>query len=267
MQSALRPAGTACVACSPSASTQTSSPGPHVAHEVGADEIERAGLRRDDPVVPELPERERAEAERVAEGDERVLGERGHGVRALEPGHRVRDRLDERALVAGDQRGDELRVRAGEELTPSATSSARSSSTFTRLPLWPSATVRARAVMDERLRVRPLVRAGGRVARVADRGLARKRVQLLLVEHVRDEAHLAQHGEPALIRDRDARGLLAAVLEREQAEVRETRNVPLLRADAEDAHTGAALRKLGIRECGFRRAKPLKASASRPQCQ
>ena len=38
-----------------------------------------------------------------------------------------------------------------------------------------------------------------------------------------------------LVGDGDAGRLLAAVLEREQAEVRETRHVPLLRADAEDA--------------------------------
>ena len=84
----------------------------HVAHDVGADEVERAGLGRDDPVVADLPERERTEAERVAERDERVVDERGHRVRALEPAHRVRDRLDERGRIARDQRGDDLRVGA-----------------------------------------------------------------------------------------------------------------------------------------------------------
>ena len=48
---------------------------------------------------------------------------------------------------------------------------------------------RARAaVLDERLRVRPLRRAGRRVARVPDRDLAVQAAQLLLVEDLRDEA-------------------------------------------------------------------------------
>ena len=39
----------------------------HVTDELGADDVERARLRRDDPVVAEPAELERAEAERVAE--------------------------------------------------------------------------------------------------------------------------------------------------------------------------------------------------------
>ena len=77
-------------------------------------------------------------------------------------------------------------------------------------------------VMDVRLRVRPLVRTGGRVARVTDRNLAGQRLQLLLVEDVRDEPHLAEDRETALVGHRDPGRLLPAVLEREQPEVRET---------------------------------------------
>ena len=65
-------------------------------------------------------------------------------VGALELRHRRGDRLLERPLVVGDQRGDHLgvggRARAG---CPSRASSSRSSAVFVRLPLWPSATVRA----------------------------------------------------------------------------------------------------------------------------
>ena len=46
-----------------------------VAHVGGADEIERAGLRADDPGVAETAERERAEAVRIARGDQAILGE------------------------------------------------------------------------------------------------------------------------------------------------------------------------------------------------
>ncbi len=57
---------------------------------------------------------------------------------------------------------------------------------------------RARApVLDQRLRVRPLRRAGRRVARVADRELPVQAAQLLLVEDLGDEAHVAEHRQPA----------------------------------------------------------------------
>ena len=92
-----------------------------------------------------------------------------------------------------------------------------------------------RAVVHEGLRVRPVRAAGRRVARVADRDLAGQRGELLLVEHLRDEPHLAERRDAAAVGDRDARGLLTAVLEREEAEVREPGDVPLVRPDAEDA--------------------------------
>ena len=63
---------------------------------------------------------------------------------------------------------------------------------------------------------------------MTDGRLAGQRLQLLLVEDVRDEPHLAQHREMTAVGDCDPRRLLAAVLEREQPEVRETRDVPLL---------------------------------------
>ncbi len=94
------------------------------------------------------------------------------------------------------------------------------------------------AVLKKRLRVRPGRRAGGRVAVVADRDLAVQAVELLLVEHLRDEPEVAQGGEAATLRDRDPRRLLAAVLEREEAEVREPRDVVSGCVDAEDAAHG-----------------------------
>ena len=68
-----------------------------------------------------------------------------------------------------------------------------------------------------------------------DRDVAAQAVQLLLVEDLRDEAEVAQRGQAALLRDGDARGLLAAVLQREEPEVREPRDVAVGRVHAEDA--------------------------------
>ena len=60
----------------------------YVANDLGPDEVERARLGRDDPVVSDAAERERAEAERVTERDERPVHESRDRVRALEAGHR-----------------------------------------------------------------------------------------------------------------------------------------------------------------------------------
>ena len=172
---------------------------------------------------------------RIAERDQRAVDERHDRVRALEPEHRRRDGLGQRRRVARDQGGDHLGVgrRAepdpvGDELVPQ------------RLGIRQVAVVAERdragaAVMDERLRVRPVHAARRRVTRVTDRDLAGQRLQLLLVEDLRHEPHVAQHGEPAALGDRDAGRLLAAVLQREEGEVREPRHIALDRPDSEDA--------------------------------
>ena len=111
------------------------------------------------------------------------------------------------------------------------------------------------AVVEQRLRVRPRVRAGGRVARVADRELAVQAGQVLLVEHLRDEAEVAQRREAAVLGDGDPGRLLAAVLERVQAEVGEPRDVAAGGVDAEDAaHQRRPTRRPAAAERGRRRA-------------
>ena len=83
---------------------------------------------------------------------------------------------------------------------------------------------------------------------MADRRVAVEAAQLLLVEDLSDETHVAQHRQPPFVRDRDPGGLLAAVLQREEAEEGHARDVPLRRADAEDAAHQATVpssRRLG----------------------
>ena len=75
------------------------------------------------------------------------------------------------------------------------------------------------------LRVLPRVRAGGRVADVADRHVALQRAQLLLVEHLVDEALVAHGHDVAALGGGDARRLLPAVLERVEREVGEAGDV------------------------------------------
>ena len=85
-----------------------------------------------------------------------------------------------------------------------------------------------------------------------DRDLAVEAAQLLLVEDLGDEAHVAQDGQAALVGDGDPGGLLAAVLEREEPEVGHPRHVALRRADPEDAAHQATVpssRRLGQSGC------------------
>ena len=95
-----------------------------VALELGADEVERARLRGDNPVAVEASQAQRPEAVGVAERDEPALRERDDRVRAVEPFHRRGDRLRQRRRVAGDQRGDHVRCRswtgAGSRAPPAA---------------------------------------------------------------------------------------------------------------------------------------------------
>ena len=95
------------------------------------------------------------------------------------------------------------------------------------------------SVLDDGLCVRPVGRAGRRVARVPDRELAAQSAELLLVEDLGDETHIPEGRQPPVVGDGDPRRLLAAVLQREEPEVGDPRDVPLGGADPEDsAHLG-----------------------------
>jgi hypothetical protein len=55
-----------------------------VADEVGADDVERAGLRGDDVGVAELAQHQRAHAQRIAHADHHVLGDQRQRIGALD---------------------------------------------------------------------------------------------------------------------------------------------------------------------------------------
>jgi hypothetical protein len=74
---------------------------------------------------------------------------------------------------------------------------------------------------------------------VADGEVAGKARQDGFVEYLGDETEILVHGDVLRVADGDARTLLSAVLEGEQAEVRETGRIDVGTHDAEDA-TGLA---------------------------
>ena len=209
--------------------------GLHVAQELRADDVERAGLRGDAVAVAEHPDRQRPQPRRVAEGDDAVLGHHDRRVGALGALHHVGDRvLDRVRLVRREQRRDHLGVRRR----------AEADALLAQLGVQLDG-VDEVAVVGQRdlapvgapdgLGVLPRVRAGRRVADVADGHAALERAQLLLVEDLVDEALVAHRHDVAVLGGRDAGGLLAAVLERVEREVGEPGDLLLRREYAEDA--------------------------------
>ena len=209
--------------------------GVHLAHQLGADDVEGAALGGDDEAVAEPPQAERPDPVRVAEGDDRVLGHHHGRVGALEPRHHLRDRvLDRLAVVGGEQRGDDLRVGGAAELDPAPLQLAPELDRVGQVAVVGEGDLAA-VVAPDRLRVLPGAAAGGRVADVADRHVALERLQLLLVEDLGDQARVAHRRDVAALAGGDPGRLLAAVLQRVEAEVGEAGDVVAGCVYAEDA--------------------------------
>ena len=184
---------------------------------------------------PSRPSAERPHPVRVAEGDDRALGHHHGRVGALQPRHHVGDRvLDELAAVGGEQRGDDLRVGGAAEVDPALLQLGPELDRVGQVAVVGERQLAA-VVAPDRLRVLPGAAAGGRVAHVADRHVALQRLQLLLVEDLGDEARVAHGGDVAALAGGDPGRLLAAVLERVEAEVGETGDVVPGCVYAEDA--------------------------------
>ena len=207
-----------------------------LAHQLAADDVERAALGGDAEAVAELAQRERPDPVRVAEGDHRALRHHHRRVGALETRHHRGDRVLDRArLLDREQRGDDLGVRGAAEADPLLAQLVVELDRVGQVAVVGERDL-APVVAPDRLRVLPRAAAGGRVADVPDRHVAVERVQLLLVEDLGDETGVAQGGDvTALVAGRDPGRLLAAVLERVEGEVGEAGRVAPRRVHAEDA--------------------------------
>ena len=109
-----------------------------LADELGADDVERAGLRGEHPAVADPAEHQRAHAERVADADELGAGHRDDGEGALDAAQRVLQPLGDGLLDrARHQVDDALGVRARLEDRAVLRSAPRAAqSALVRLPLW-----------------------------------------------------------------------------------------------------------------------------------
>ena len=206
-----------------------------------ADQVKRAGFRGDAVrtasrrLVLDDADRERAQAGRIPERDDRLIGHDHRRERTPELRQDLGGRiLDPVRRMGRQQRGDDLRVRRRAERDVPAAELGVELDRVDQV-----AVVRERqrttVVTDDRLGVLPLRGAGRRVPDVTDRHVADERPELVLVEHLADEALVADRHQAAPARGgRDPRRLLAAVLQREESEIREPRDVVLRRKDAEN---------------------------------
>ena len=207
-----------------------------VADELGADDVERAGLRAQDRTAVELAEHQRADAERIAGADQLLVGQRHQGVGALDFGQRLDEAVDDlRSPRARGQEQDDLGVgrrladrAAADELAPERQAVGQVAVMGDRKA--------ARLELGEqRLDVAQHRLAGGRVADMADGGLAGKAVDDGGAGEVIADETLAPLGMKALaVEGDDAGRLLAAVLQGVQAERDDRRRVGVAE-DPEDA--------------------------------
>src|SRR5262249_6714369 len=76
-----------------------------LAHEIGADDVEGAGLRGKHPCFAELAKHQRPDAVRIARTDELLVGEADQRISPLDLQQGLDELLDEGALLAA---GDEV---------------------------------------------------------------------------------------------------------------------------------------------------------------
>ena len=208
----------------------------HLAHELGADDVERAGLRGEHPGVAELAQHERPDAERIAGADQLLVGEADERVGAFDLEQRLDEFLDEvRLLAAGDEMQDHLGVGGG--LADGALLDQRlaQGERVGEVAVMGERKAAGIEIDEERLHVAQDGIAAGRVAHMADGHVALQPVDhLARGEMIADEAEAALGMEMVAVEADDARGLLAAVLERVQAERGQRRGIGMVK-DAENA--------------------------------
>ena len=207
----------------------------HLAQQLRADDVERAALRGEAVGVAEPAEGERPQAGGIAEADHRVLRHHDRREGALEARHHLGQRvLHALGGVGRQERRDDLRVGRAAEMDALVAQLAVELDRVDEVAVVGERDL-AEVGAPDRLRVLPGRGPGCRVAHVPEGHLALERAQLLLVEHLRDEAEVADGHDVAGVGGRDPGRLLAAVLQREQREVREPGDVRLGRVHAEDA--------------------------------
>ena len=247
--------------CAPSSSNTTHLAVLDVADIFRADDVERAGLRGQDRAAVERAEHQRADAERIARADQLLVGHADEGIGAFELAQALDEAVDEAvALGARDQMQDHLGVGGRLHHRAFAHELAAQRQAVGQVAVVADGEAAGFELGEQRLHVAQDGFAGGRIADMADRGGAGQAVDHLAAgEVVADEAHAALGVEALAVEGDDAGGLLAAVLERVQAERRDGGGVGM----AEDAEHAAFLAQpvgVGIERVEVGLARPSRLS-------
>ena len=198
-----------------------------IAHELSADDIEAASLRREDPAALLcFADAERTEPLRIAGADELLLRHDGQAIAALDHLEALDDALLDRLLVgARDKVHNDFRIDGRLEDRALLLEVMADLSGIRQIAVVGKRDLAARIVDEQRLRVSEQARARRRIAHMADGNALILHVRDLMAEYFIDEAHAARHIHPGAIRDGDAGTLLPAMLQGVEAEIRQTGDI------------------------------------------
>ena len=208
-----------------------------VAHILRADDVERAGFGGEDRAAVELAEHQRPDAERIAGADQLLVGEADEGVGAFEHAQPLDEAVDETVAVrARHEMQDDLGVRRRLHHGAFAHQLAAQRQSVGEIAVVADGKAAGIELGEQRLHIAQDGLAGGRIAHMADRGVARQAIDHLAAgKGVADQPEPALGVEPFAVERDDAGGLLAAMLEGMQAERRDGGGVGM----AEDAEHAA----------------------------
>ena len=198
-----------------------------VAHVLRADDVERAGLGRQDRAAVELAEHQRPDAERIARADQFLVGQADEGVGAFEHAQALDETVDEAVAVrAGHEMKDHLGVGGRLHHGAFAHELAAQRDAIGEIAVMADGKAAGIEFGEQRLDVAQDGFAGRRIAHMADRGGAGQAIDDLTPgEGVADQPEPPFGMEPLAVEGDDTGGFLAAVLQGMQAERRDRRGV------------------------------------------
>ena len=185
-----------------------------LAHEPRADDVERAGLRRDDRTAVEFADHQRADAERVARADQFFVGQRDERVGAFELAQRLDELVDEASAArARDQMQNDLGIGGRVHHRAFGDEGAAQGQAVGEIAVVADGEAAAVQFGEQRLHVAQHGFAGGRIADMADRHGAGQAVDHVAAgEGIADETEPALGVKPLAVIADDAGGFLAAML-------------------------------------------------------
>ncbi len=207
-----------------------------VAHEIRADNVERAGFRGDDMAVAQPPEDQRAHAQGIAHPDDAGIRERHQGIGAFDPQQRVDHAVEHGARVGGRcQVDDHFGVGGRLEQRAALDQFAAQPAGVGQVAVVGECESAEAELREQRLHVAHDGVAGGRIAHMPDRGMAgQARDHLFTGEDVADVALVPVRVKLLAVEAHQPGGFLAAVLQGVQAQGRAGRGV-VVAVDAENA--------------------------------